>query len=176
MYAKVYQNIPNSYELWAFFADCLGTHFTNGSGTNYFTNTPRTVIGHTPNHHSDSPSIEYPSLHLHNLIRIKIKVTIFYVNAYHVYYYKYFAVQNISGEKESVWMHIDAAYAGSAFICPEFRHLLNGVEVYILLHVLFRFFILMVGTSQRYQPPHDKPNKMTVRPAKSQISLGIHPV
>lgn len=25
-------------------------------------------------------------------------------------------------------MHIDAAYAGSAFICPEFRHLLNGVE------------------------------------------------
>lgn len=26
-------------------------------------------------------------------------------------------------------MHIDAAYAGSAFICPEFRYLLNGVEV-----------------------------------------------
>lgn len=25
-------------------------------------------------------------------------------------------------------MHIDAAYAGSAFICPEFRYLLNGVE------------------------------------------------
>ncbi|XP_023777614.1 aromatic-L-amino-acid decarboxylase isoform X2 [Cyanistes caeruleus] len=30
--------------------------------------------------------------------------------------------------KENIWMHIDAAYAGSAFICPEFRHLLNGVE------------------------------------------------
>lgn len=28
-------------------------------------------------------------------------------------------------------MHIDAAYAGSAFICPEFRPLLNGVEVRI---------------------------------------------
>uniref|UniRef100_A0A8C9W4K4 Aromatic-L-amino-acid decarboxylase n=1 Tax=Scleropages formosus TaxID=113540 RepID=A0A8C9W4K4_SCLFO len=27
-----------------------------------------------------------------------------------------------------MWMHIDAAYAGSAFICPEFRPLLNGVE------------------------------------------------
>lgn len=26
-------------------------------------------------------------------------------------------------------MHIDAAYAGSSFICPEYRHLLNGVEV-----------------------------------------------
>ncbi|XP_071401756.1 aromatic-L-amino-acid decarboxylase [Centroberyx affinis] len=29
---------------------------------------------------------------------------------------------------EKIWMHIDAAYAGSAFICPEFRPLLNGVE------------------------------------------------
>lgn len=34
-----------------------------------------------------------------------------------------------SGEREGLWMHIDAAYAGSAFICPEFRPLLNGVEV-----------------------------------------------
>ncbi|XP_048195532.1 aromatic-L-amino-acid decarboxylase [Perognathus longimembris pacificus] len=30
--------------------------------------------------------------------------------------------------KEDLWLHIDAAYAGSAFICPEFRPLLNGVE------------------------------------------------
>uniref|UniRef100_A0A8B9YBS6 Aromatic-L-amino-acid decarboxylase n=1 Tax=Bos mutus grunniens TaxID=30521 RepID=A0A8B9YBS6_BOSMU len=30
--------------------------------------------------------------------------------------------------KEGLWLHVDAAYAGSAFICPEFRHLLNGVE------------------------------------------------
>ncbi|KAL4616928.1 aromatic-L-amino-acid decarboxylase-like [Arapaima gigas] len=29
---------------------------------------------------------------------------------------------------EKMWMHIDAAYAGSAFICPEYRPLLNGVE------------------------------------------------
>ena len=26
------------------------------------------------------------------------------------------------------------------------------------------------------EPPHDKTNKMTVRPAKTQISLAIHPV
>ena len=26
------------------------------------------------------------------------------------------------------------------------------------------------------EPPHDKTNKMIVRPAKTQISLGIHPV
>uniref|UniRef100_H3A7F5 Aromatic-L-amino-acid decarboxylase n=1 Tax=Latimeria chalumnae TaxID=7897 RepID=H3A7F5_LATCH len=29
---------------------------------------------------------------------------------------------------ENLWMHIDAAYAGSAFICPEFRYLLDGIE------------------------------------------------
>ena len=27
-----------------------------------------------------------------------------------------------------------------------------------------------------FEPPHDKTNKMTVRTAKTQISLGIHPV
>ncbi|XP_012942331.1 aromatic-L-amino-acid decarboxylase-like [Aplysia californica] len=30
--------------------------------------------------------------------------------------------------KYGVWMHVDAAYAGSACICPEFRYLLDGVE------------------------------------------------
>ncbi|PON80533.1 Aromatic-L-amino-acid decarboxylase [Parasponia andersonii] len=27
-----------------------------------------------------------------------------------------------------MWFHVDAAYGGSACICPEFRHFLNGVE------------------------------------------------
>lgn len=31
-------------------------------------------------------------------------------------------------KKENLWLHIDAAYAGSAFICPEYRPYLNGVE------------------------------------------------
>ncbi|XP_076361125.1 aromatic-L-amino-acid decarboxylase-like isoform X2 [Tachypleus tridentatus] len=31
-------------------------------------------------------------------------------------------------KKENLWFHIDAAYAGAACICPEFRYLLNGVE------------------------------------------------
>ncbi|XP_054713370.1 aromatic-L-amino-acid decarboxylase-like [Uloborus diversus] len=31
--------------------------------------------------------------------------------------------------KEDIWLHIDAAYAGSSFICPEFRPLLDGVEL-----------------------------------------------
>ncbi|XP_043920734.1 aromatic-L-amino-acid decarboxylase [Protopterus annectens] len=30
--------------------------------------------------------------------------------------------------EENMWMHIDAAYAGSAFICPEYRYLLNGIQ------------------------------------------------
>ncbi|KAL4708154.1 hypothetical protein ACJJTC_009933 [Scirpophaga incertulas] len=28
-----------------------------------------------------------------------------------------------------VWLHVDAAYAGTAFICPEYRHLMKGVEL-----------------------------------------------
>ncbi|XP_063223017.1 aromatic-L-amino-acid decarboxylase-like [Bacillus rossius redtenbacheri] len=32
-------------------------------------------------------------------------------------------------EEENVWLHVDAAYAGAAFICPEFRHLMAGVEL-----------------------------------------------
>ncbi|ESO97540.1 hypothetical protein LOTGIDRAFT_181541 [Lottia gigantea] len=31
--------------------------------------------------------------------------------------------------QHKIWMHIDAAYAGSAFICPEYRYLLDGVEL-----------------------------------------------
>jgi tyrosine decarboxylase len=31
--------------------------------------------------------------------------------------------------KFSAWVHVDAAYAGSACICPEFRHHLDGVEL-----------------------------------------------
>ncbi|XP_076035574.1 histidine decarboxylase isoform X2 [Oratosquilla oratoria] len=31
-------------------------------------------------------------------------------------------------EEESLWMHVDAAYAGTAFLCPEFRHHMDGIE------------------------------------------------
>lgn len=33
-----------------------------------------------------------------------------------------------SGASEGLWLHIDAAYAGSAFLCPEFRGFLKGIE------------------------------------------------
>src|ERR1700691_2649500 len=31
-------------------------------------------------------------------------------------------------ERHGLWLHVDAAYAGSAAIVPEFRHILNGAE------------------------------------------------
>jgi aromatic-L-amino-acid decarboxylase len=31
-------------------------------------------------------------------------------------------------EREGVWLHVDAAYAGSAMICPEFRWAFDGVD------------------------------------------------
>ncbi|KAG7208393.1 hypothetical protein KM043_014625 [Ampulex compressa] len=30
--------------------------------------------------------------------------------------------------QEDVWVHVDAAYAGSSFVCPEFRYLMKGIE------------------------------------------------
>ncbi|KAJ4729920.1 Tyrosine decarboxylase [Melia azedarach] len=30
--------------------------------------------------------------------------------------------------EHGIWVHVDAAYAGSACICPEFRHYFNGIE------------------------------------------------
>ena len=32
------------------------------------------------------------------------------------------------GRENKLWLHVDAAYAGTAFICPEFREWLRGVE------------------------------------------------
>ncbi|XP_076476054.1 histidine decarboxylase isoform X3 [Bombus vancouverensis nearcticus] len=31
-------------------------------------------------------------------------------------------------EQNGLWLHVDAAYAGSAFVCPEFRSWLQGIE------------------------------------------------
>ncbi|XP_011876127.1 PREDICTED: aromatic-L-amino-acid decarboxylase-like, partial [Vollenhovia emeryi] len=35
----------------------------------------------------------------------------------------------IVAKREDMWLHVDAAYAGSAFICPEFRYLMKGIEM-----------------------------------------------
>ncbi|KAI1283058.1 Tyrosine decarboxylase [Halotydeus destructor] len=31
-------------------------------------------------------------------------------------------------QSNGVWLHVDAAYAGNAFVCPEFQYLLKGIE------------------------------------------------
>ncbi|WP_063752414.1 pyridoxal phosphate-dependent decarboxylase family protein [Streptomyces natalensis] len=31
--------------------------------------------------------------------------------------------------RENVWLHVDAAYAGSATLCPEYRHLIDGIAL-----------------------------------------------
>ncbi|PAV88866.1 hypothetical protein WR25_01734 [Diploscapter pachys] len=31
-------------------------------------------------------------------------------------------------QQNELWLHVDAAYAGSSFICPEFRYLMSGIE------------------------------------------------
>ena len=32
-------------------------------------------------------------------------------------------------EKYGAWLHVDAAYGGNAFICPEYQYLMKGIEV-----------------------------------------------
>lgn len=49
-------------------------------------------------------------------------------------------------QQEDIWLHVDAAYAGSAFICPEFQYLLKGIEVFsfkFLFKYLHHFFVLI---------------------------------
>lgn len=37
-------------------------------------------------------------------------------------------IGTVCKSRPNVWLHVDSAYAGNSFICPEFRHWLNGVE------------------------------------------------
>ncbi len=34
----------------------------------------------------------------------------------------------VTGAEEGLWLHVDAAYAGSAYLCPELRWSLQGIE------------------------------------------------
>jgi glutamate/tyrosine decarboxylase-like PLP-dependent enzyme len=49
-------------------------------------------------------------------------------------------------ERDHLWLHVDAAYAGSALICPEFQPYMKGIEVRlhrmtvdISIYILFLF-------------------------------------
>lgn len=43
-----------------------------------------------------------------------------------------------------VWLHVDAAYAGSAFICPEYRPILNGTFLTFLYGSQFSILIKLL--------------------------------
>ena len=32
-------------------------------------------------------------------------------------------------QREELWFHVDGAYAGSAFICEEYRYIMQGLQV-----------------------------------------------
>ena len=50
------------------------------------------------------------------------------------------------------------------------------IRRYQRISKLTTVFLNTVKLQGLFEPPHDKTNKMTVRPAKTQISLGIRPV
>ncbi|XP_049779644.1 tyrosine decarboxylase-like [Schistocerca cancellata] len=37
-------------------------------------------------------------------------------------------IAQVCSDYSLIWLHVDAAYAGNAFICPEFRYLMSGIE------------------------------------------------
>ena len=49
------------------------------------------------------------------------------------------------GEEHAMWLHVDAAYAGSAAVVPEFRHILAGCERADSLVDLRRVILLSDG-------------------------------
>jgi len=40
----------------------------------------------------------------------------------------WFIIVGPIAKAENTWLHVDAAYAGNSFICPEFQYLMKGIE------------------------------------------------
>ena len=65
---------------------------------------------------------------------------------------------------------------GAAF-CHEVAHLVKHFPEILQCFIHNKMVAhCMKYSVVQYEPPHDKTNKMTLRPAKTQISLGIRPV
>ena len=44
-------------------------------------------------------------------------------------------------EEFGAWLHVDAAYAGNSFICPENRYLMKGIEVKVICRIYATQFL-----------------------------------
>ncbi len=62
-----------------------------------------------------------------NLAEIGIIINSLTFIFYRLHSFLFFPTGPIAHEA-GTWLHVDAAYAGNAFICPEFKYLLKGVE------------------------------------------------
>ena len=51
-----------------------------------------------------------------------------------------------------------------------------GMSIFSFLLHLLDTLLLAKTDLFKFEPPHNRTNKMTMRPAKTQISLGIRPV
>ena len=55
-----------------------------------------------------------------------------------------------------IWLHVDAAYAGAALLCPEYRPLFSGYELagFVFLEILFdqKSFNIFVIDSFNFAP------------------------
>lgn len=49
-------------------------------------------------------------------------------------------------KKYNLWFHIDAAYGGTAMLCPEFRHFFKGVEHADSINVNMHKMLLLSAT------------------------------
>src|SRR5437660_344375 len=69
-------------------------------------------------------------------------------------------------ERQHVWLHVDAAYAGSAMVCPEFRWAFDGVQ---------RADSLVVNPHKWLLTPMDCSLLWTSRPAELRAAFSLVP-
>ncbi|KAJ8439856.1 hypothetical protein Cgig2_003922 [Carnegiea gigantea] len=82
-------------------------------------------------------------------------------------------------EDYGMWVHVDAAYAGSACICPEFRHYLDGVErvdsLSLALHKSSRLWLVLTSHGVQNLQSHLRSDVGLVRTFEGLVRSDPHP-
>jgi len=63
-------------------------------------------------------------------------------------------------ERHSLWLHVDAAYAGSALICPELQHVMTGIEVSPPASIPGIFFLGGTGFTPPPKKTYSSPKRL----------------